>query len=158
MSKRKNGNKLGYDENALKLGEKFFNKCTTPMEMFFYLMKHKRVHTLTVLMVHSSMHGLEDFLKSSKRVTDLLIPIDKNCGLYTLMCQETRISGGCDFAKRLIYLLKKEGEEDESVVSVVTVENYKYPIEDVLFTIYDNYIKTTKGLEPNQKICFHSIR
>ncbi|WP_457607210.1 hypothetical protein [Nitratifractor sp.] len=145
-----------YEEGILKVGITLYEKCEIPLEILYHLYKSRRLHSFSIILLHSDWKGIEEFLRREKRTTDLLIPIDEEKGIHALLCQETEVDGGVYFIKRLEGDLEKNGVSDRLGSAVVGVESTKYPIRDLLYIVLDTYIGVAEDGE--KTLVYRTVR
>jgi len=156
MKARKSDNRtLEYDDRSMRLGVELYRQSEILMELLYHLMKSKRLHSFSAILVQSRAEGFAEFLRKHKRRTDLLYEIEGCEGVYALFCQETQVDGGFYFIRRLTGLMDPETVE-ELRVGIVGVESTNYPLKDLIFIMLDTFIKAESP--EGEKIVFRTVK
>lgn len=156
MARKNENRKLEYDDKAMKLGIEFYKRSEIPLDLLYHLMKSKRLHSFSAIMLRSDMENFGSFLRKEKRKTDLLYEIDPEENIYALFCQETQVDGGFYFIKRLTGLIESKGGDDIHA-AIVGVESTQYPVKDLMFIILDTFIRAT-SLETKENIIYRTAK
>ena len=156
MGRKNESKKLEYDEKAMELGIRLYEKGEIPLTLLYHLLKSKRLNSFSAVMIQSDMEDFGVFLKEQKRKTDLLFDIEAGENIYVMFCQETKVDGGFYFVRRLVKELEESGK-GKIKAAIIAVESAKYPIRDLMFIILDTYIKVVKNDEV-EDVLFRTIR
>jgi hypothetical protein len=156
MGRKNESKKLEYDEKAMELGIRLYEKGEIPLTLLYHLLKSKRLNSFSAVMIQSDMEDFGVFLKEQKRKTDLLFDIEAAENIYVMFCQETKVDGGFYFVRRLVKELEESGK-GKIKAAIIAVESAKYPIRDLMFIILDTYIKVVKSDEV-EDVLFRTIR
>jgi len=141
----------------MKMGVEFYQQSEIPMRLLYHLMKGKRLHSFSAIMLHSTMEGFGSFLKNHKRKTDLLYDVDPEEGVYALFCQETQVDGGYYFMQRLMGLMEEENGPGLQA-AIVGVESTIYPVQDLIFIVLDDFVELLASSEPLEPVTFRTVK
>ena len=125
--------RLDNNEKAMQLAVKVYEKTYNYLKLFDTMLQKGVVESYSLILVMSKYSDLGNFLRKKKRRSDLLIEIDDESQIHTLICSETEVGGGFYFYKRLSDELYRK-EEYEMIASVLSIES---PINDIWEIIYD---------------------
>jgi len=155
---RKSDNRpVRYDEWAMKLGVEFYQHSEVPMRLLYHLMKGKRLHSFSAIMLQSDLEDFGEFLKTHKRKTDLLYDVSPREGIYALLCQETQVDGGYYFMQRLKGLME-QAKGPGLTAAIVGVESTIYPVQDLIFIVLDDFVELMTSQEPLEPITFRTVK
>lgn len=90
---------------------------------------------------------MDELLKGQKRDTDLVFPIHGIEGsntLFALICQETKVDGGCRFAERILRTLVSKDAKNIYCIEI-EVRSIRYDKREVIFKVIESYISTKKS-------------
>ena len=128
-------------EDDITLLMKLYETLKLPLEFLYFLMERERDNTFVAILIQTSpeedMHAL---LQNNKRGTDLLFEIDRQEGMYALICQGTRVDGGYRFVERLIKNVMKELTHKTYFIEL-EVASTKYDLKTLLFILFEMYLK-----------------
>jgi len=157
VARKSDNHPVRYDEWAMKLGVEFYRHSEVPVRLLYHLMKGKRLHSFSAIMLRSPMEGFGEFLRTHKRKTDLLYEVAPEEGVYALFCQETQVDGGYYFMQRLMGLMEQENNPDFHA-AIVGVESTIYPVQDLIFIVLDDFVELITEEEPLELITFRTVK
>ena len=146
---------LAFNENEIKLAVDMVDKLTTPMEVLYYLLDHRRLNSFVLILVSAENIDTHKILQSEKRDTDLLFCLGDGHNVHALLCQETKVDGGYMFADRIVRKLKVENGISV-FCSVLEVRTTQYKIKDIIFRGLETYMKA-KQQEQEGEIVIKTI-
>jgi hypothetical protein len=156
MKARKNDNRiLEYDDRAMLLGVELYQRSEVLLELLYHLMKSKKLHSFSAILIRSEMEDFGEFLRKHKRKTDLLYEIRAEEGIFALFCQETQVDGGYYFIRRLTGLMEPATVE-ELRAAIIGVERTSYPVKSLIFIMLDNFIKAESP--EGERILFRTVK
>ena len=130
---------IEFVENDIKLAVKMIEELSTPIDVLYYLLDHRRINSFVLILVSADDIDTHQVLHSEKRDTDLLFCIDGEEKLHALLCQETKVDGGYMFADRLVRRL--ESENATSIYCTeLEVRTNRYQIKDIIFRALESYL------------------
>lgn len=147
---------LSFHEDEIKLANRMMDKGRTTLEFLYYLMEHTDRLSFTIILISAENMQMENFLKQSKRTTDVLIEIDKKRNLYMLLCQSTDLDGGEQFGKILISNIRTQGGNNSYCVETEVMSISYYTIQEVIFSMVEKYLYI-KRLQESDKVFFASV-
>jgi len=156
MARKSDNRPVRYDEWAMKLGVEFYRHSEVPMRLLYHLMKGRRLHSFSAIMLQSKMKEFGNFVQKHKRKTDLLYEVSPEEGIYALLCQETQVDGGYYFMQRLQGLMHEGGSG--LVAAIVGVESTVYPIQDLIFIVLDDFVDLLAAEEGAEPISFRTVK
>ncbi|MDM5270943.1 hypothetical protein PGH07_01980 [Sulfurovum sp. zt1-1] len=131
---------LAFNETEIKLAVDMVDKLTTPMEVLYYLLEHRRLNSFVLILVSAENIDTHTILQNEKRDTDLLFCLGEEHGVHALLCQETKVDGGYMFAERIVKRLTLE-KGTSIYCSVLEVRTTTYKIKDIIFRGLETYMK-----------------
>lgn len=132
---------IQFVESDIKLAVKMIDELSTPMEVLYYLLDHRRINSFVFILVSANDIDTYKVLQKQKRNTDLLFKIDEGESLYALLCQETKVDGGYMFAERIIRSLAQD-KASSIYCTVLEVRTNRYQIKDIIFKGLESYLNT----------------
>jgi len=148
-------NNLKYTAKEIGLVVNMYKTLEDTLDIMFYLIQKNMENTFVLMLISAKSVDLEPLLTKQKRDTDLLYTIDKEEGIYGVVCQETRVDGGYRFAERLLAHVKNEKGTDVYCAEL-EVRTNKYSTKDIIFSTMDTYLKA-RHEERSGEIIFKSV-
>jgi hypothetical protein len=142
MKDRMHHNKRGhiaYTEDELMLGIEMMEKLSKITDMLLYFLDRRNIK-FTYMLMQVDDEKFEPFLGEQKRATDILVPINKERGIYAIVCQETDVEGGYHFAQRIIRLLEVDREKKCLSCNVLTVSTTHYDTQRIILRLLERYL------------------
>ena len=138
---------VAFNETEIKLAVNMIDKLTTPIEVLYFLLEHRRLNSFVLILVSAEDIDTYTILEEEKRETDLLFSLGEEYNLYALLCQETKVDGGYMFAKRVVNRLDEE-KGSSIFCTVLEVRTTTYDIKHIIFRALETYMKAKQeGLE-----------
>ncbi|HEO98369.1 MAG: hypothetical protein JW682_08130 [Campylobacterales bacterium] len=131
---------VAFNEKEIKLAVGMIDELTTPIEVLYYLLDHRRLNSFVIILVSAENIDTHRILQNEKRDTDLLFCLGEEHGIHALLCQETKVDGGYMFAKRVVNRLREEKGSSIFCTSL-EVRTTTYDIKDIIFSALETYIK-----------------
>lgn len=151
----KNSNYIRFNEKEIFLAEKMLKEMSVTLDVMRYLMRRGDERAYVLTFVETDCSDAEETIKRNKRETDLCYRIDRESGIYVIVCQDTRVDGGYHFATRILELLERAGGKRTYIVEM-EVGSTEYTKEDILFRVLEMYIRAKKEGEVG-KISYKSL-
>ncbi|MFT7880042.1 MAG: hypothetical protein ABXS91_06555 [Sulfurimonas sp.] len=146
---------LAFNESAIKLAVGMIDNLTTPIEVLYYLLDHRRLNSFVLILFSAEEIDTHTILEKEKRDTDLLFCLGEAHNVHALLCQETKVDGGYMFADRLVRRLTQE-KASAICCTVLEVRSTNYQIKDIIFRGLETYMKA-KQEGPDGEIVVKSI-
>ena len=158
MKLRENEKNLGhirFTGDDISIAAKMLDKISTTMEIIYYLMTRGEERAFVIMLLSVQCEETAQMLSNEKRDTDMLFEIDAHKGIYTIICQDTKVDGGYRFAERIMKKLKDKDAKDVYLTEL-EVRTTKHNIKYVIFKLIEMYIKS-KIDKKEQEIVFNSL-
>jgi len=146
----------GISEKDMKELISLIEKLGDGIELLYYLIENKRIHSFVAILLSAEGIELEDHIRSQKRSTDLLFEIDKEKDMYALLCQETEVDGGYYFTNRLAKTIKKKGGSN-IYISEIEIKNTKHKLHEIIFRLLNMY-RRAKANKSDGEISYYSLK
>jgi hypothetical protein len=159
MKLRENEKNLGqirFTGDDISLAAKMLDKISTTMEIIYYLMTRGEERAFVIMLLSTKCDRTAQMLEREKRDTDILFEINGCDGVYTIICQDTKVDGGYRFAERIMKNLK-ENDAKDIYLTELEVRTTKYDIKYIIFKLIEMHIKS-KLEKKEQEIVFNSLR
>ena len=144
---RKNSLKFNTDEIILAVD--MIEKLEKTIDVVYYLMEHEGVESFVLMLLSAKNIELNSLLEYEKRDTDILFEIDKEEGIYVMLCQDTKVDGGYHFAERIIKnIISKKGTE--IFCAEIEVRSTRYQVKNVIFKLIETFMKAKSENKSNQ--------
>jgi len=159
MKLRENEKRVGqmrFSGDDIALAASMLDKISTTLDIVYYLMGRGDERAFVIMMLSVNDTDIMDMLEKEKRDTDILFEIDKKEGVYTIICQDTKVDGGYRFAERIIKNLKANDAKD-IYLNVLEVQTTRYDIKYIIFKLIEIHIKSQIERK-EQEIIYGTIR
>lgn len=146
MIRRENDKRREYirfDGDDIALAAKMIDAMTTTIDIVYYLMNRGEERSFVLMLVTAKEVDVEAILKVQKRNTDILFEIDKEHGIYAVICQDTKIDGGYHFAERVMRNLKKNDAVEPYCVEL-EVRTTSHDIKYIVFKLIEEFIRANE--------------
>lgn len=146
MIRRENDKRREYirfDGDDIALAAKMIDAMTTTIDIVYYLMNRGEERSFVLMLVTAKEVDVEAILKVQKRNTDILFEIDKEHGIYAVICQDTKIDGGYHFAERVMRNLKKNDAVEPYCVEL-EVRSTSHNIKYIVFKLIEEFIRANE--------------
>ncbi len=146
MIRRENDKRREYirfDGDDIALAAKMIDAMTTTIDIVYYLMNRGEERSFVLMLVTAKEVDVEAILKVQKRNTDILFEIDKEHGIYAVICQDTKIDGGYHFAERVMRNLKKNDAVEPYCVEL-EVRSTSHDIKYIVFKLIEEFIRANE--------------
>jgi len=143
MVRRENDTRRGhirFDGDDITLAAKMIDAMSTTVDIVYYLMNRGEERSFVLMLITAKEVDVEAILKVQKRNTDILFEIDKEHGLYAVICQDTKIDGGYHFADRVMRNLKKNDAVEPYCVEL-EVRSTSHDIKYIVFKVIEEFIR-----------------
>jgi len=143
MIRRENDTRRGhirFDGDDIALAAKMIDAMSTTVDIVYYLMNRGEERSFVLMLITAKEVDVEAILKVQKRNTDILFEIDKEHGIYAVICQDTKIDGGYHFADRVMRNLKKN-EAVEPYCVELEVRSTSHDIKYIVFKVIEEFIR-----------------
>ncbi|SFV89829.1 hypothetical protein MNB_SV-4-1012 [hydrothermal vent metagenome] len=158
MIRRENETHRGnirFDGDDIALAAKMIDAMSTTVDIVYYLMNRGEERSFVLMLICAKEVDVEAILKVQKRNTDILFEIDKEHGLYAVICQDTKIDGGYHFADRVMRNLKKN-EAVKPYCVELEVRSTSYDIKYIVFKVIEEFIRA-KEQNQSGEIVFKTL-
>jgi len=158
MKLRENEKKLGqirFTGDNISLAAKMLDKISTTMDIIYYLMTRGEERAFVIMLLSVKCEKTAQMLANEKRDTDILFEVDACKGIYTIICQDTKVDGGYRFAERIMKNLKDNDAKD-IYLTELEVRTTKHDVKYVIFKLIEMHIKS-KISKKEQEIVFNSL-
>jgi len=158
MQLRENDKRTGYirfSGTEISLAASMLDKISTTMDILYYLMSRGEERAFVIMLLSAKCDKITELLSGEKRDTDMLFEIDKEKGIYTIICQDTKVDGGYRFAERIMKKLLNNNAKD-IYLTELEVKTTKYDIKYIIFKLIEMHIKA-KIDQKEHEIVFSSI-
>ncbi len=146
MIRRENDKRREYirfDGDDIALASKMIDAMRTTIDIVYYLMNRGEERSFVLMLVTAKEVDVEAILKVQKRNTDILFKIDKEHGIYAVICQDTKIDGGYHFAERVMRNLKKNDAVEPYCVEL-EVRSTSHDIKYIVFKLIEEFIRANE--------------
>ncbi len=146
MIRRENDKRREYirfDGDDIALASKMIDAMRTTIDIVYYLMNRGEERSFVLMLVTAKEVDVEAILKVQKRNTDILFEIDKEHGIYAVICQDTKIDGGYHFAERVMRNLKKNDAVEPYCVEL-EVRSTSHDIKYIVFKLIEEFIRANE--------------
>ncbi|MGC9350395.1 MAG: hypothetical protein ACP5D3_00210 [Sulfurovum sp.] len=140
---------LAFNENSIKLAVDMIDKLTTPIEVLYYLLDHRRLNSFVLILVSAEEIDTHAVLSQEKRDTDLLFCLGEEHQVHALLCQETKVDGGYMFADRIVRRVT-EAKGSAICCTVLEVRSTNYKINDIVFRGLETYLRAKQEIKDGE--------
>lgn len=134
---------IRFDGDDIALAARMIDAMSTTVDIVYYLMNRGEERSFVLMLVTAKEVDVEAILKVQKRNTDILFEIDKEHGIYAVICQDTKIDGGYHFAERVMRNLKKNDAVEPYCVEL-EVRSTSHDIKYIVFKVIEEFIRANE--------------
>lgn len=120
------------------LGKRMYDKLESLMKSALLLQCKRKEPFVVILISAAEGYALKSLLVEQKRALDILVEVDAAANCYALMCLDTKVEGGFQFAQRLLRFMKT-GFAEEIYMVVADVRSKHHGTSAVLGTLIETY-------------------
>jgi len=158
MNLRENDKILGnvrFSGDDISLAATMLESISTTMEIIYYLMGRGEERAFVIMLLSAKCDEITQMLSHEKRDSDILFELDETNGLYTIICQDTKVDGGYRFAERIMKNLISKDAQD-IYLTELEVRTTRYDIKYIIFKLLEMHIKS-KLNKKEKEIVFSSL-
>jgi len=133
---------IDYNEEQINLAVEIYDKVERKLDFLLYI-QEQRDTKLSLILIETTIKNFEKYIIEGKRDTDLFITVDKEKGIYLVVCQETDVHEGYQFLERVMKPFH-EMEHVCSCAALLSIKAYNsMTTKKILFRLLDDFIKLT---------------
>jgi hypothetical protein len=107
----------------------------------------RRNEPFVVILTSAESYDIRSLLINEKRASDILVEVDAQSNLYAVICLDTKVEGGFQFAQRLSRFMTTDGARSVYMVAA-DVRHRRYGADVVIGTLIETYFDAMdKGRE-----------
>jgi hypothetical protein len=98
----------------------------------------RRNEPFVVILVSAESYDIRSLLIEEKRASDILVEVDAQNNLYAVVCLDTKVEGGFQFAQRLSRFMKTDDARAVYMVAA-DVRHRRHNADTVIGTLIETY-------------------